>query len=153
MIHLPSRINVQRINLNKKFSRSSRPVLLNFCEIHKKTFVFDSLFNKVQVPVTLLKRDFSAGVFLSLRNFYEQIFQLPLVLQVYLHQIINLNKNLLKVFQVSLQLFLGQRLLRMQKVENFDFPPSLPMHAYTKLFILKKENLSTPLSFIFTLKQ
>ena len=28
------------------------------------------------------------------------------VLQVYLHQIINLNINVLKVFQVSLQLFL-----------------------------------------------
>ena len=32
---------------------------------------------------------------------------LCLVLQVYLHQIINLNTNVLKVFQVSLQLFLG----------------------------------------------
>ena len=31
---------------------------------------------------------------------------LLLVLQVYLHQIINLNINVLKVFQVSLQLFL-----------------------------------------------
>ena len=135
MIDLPSRINVRRINLNKKFSRSSRPVLLNFSEIHRKTLVFVSLFNKVaagQVPVTLLKRDFSAGVFLSLRNFYEHIFQLLLVLQVYLHQIINLNKNLLKVFQVSLQLFVGQRLLRMQKVKNFGVPPSLPMHAYPK---------------------
>ena len=47
MIHLPSRINVRRINLNKKFSRSSRPVLLNFSEIHRKTLVFVSLFNKV----------------------------------------------------------------------------------------------------------
>ena len=28
------------------------------------------------------------------------------VLQVYLHQMINLNMNILKVFQVSLQLFL-----------------------------------------------
>ena len=31
---------------------------------------------------------------------------LLLVLQVYLHQKINLNTNVLKVFQVSLQLFL-----------------------------------------------
>ena len=31
---------------------------------------------------------------------------LLLVLQVYLHQIINLNTNVLKFFQVSLQLFL-----------------------------------------------
>ena len=32
---------------------------------------------------------------------------LLLVLEVYLHQVINLNKNVLKVFQVSLELFLG----------------------------------------------
>ena len=33
--------------------------------------------------------------------------RLLLVLQVYLHQIINLNSNVLKVLQVSLRLFLG----------------------------------------------
>ena len=37
----------------------------------------------------------------------------------------------------------------MQKVEIFDFSLSLRMHAETKSFILKKEKLSTPLSFIF----
>ena len=31
--------------------------------------------------------------------------------------------------------------------------PSLPMHTYTKWFILKKEKLSTALSFIFILKK
>ena len=43
MIHL-----LWIINLNKKFSRSSRPVfLIFFCEIHKKTLALDSLSNKV----------------------------------------------------------------------------------------------------------
>ena len=71
---------------------------------------------------------------------------LRLVLQVYLHQIINLNTNVLKVFQVSLQLFLGQGLLRMQKVEIFDVPPHACIHKmihfekrkfkYTSIFYL-----------------
>ena len=41
---------------------------------------------------------------------------LLVVLQVYLHQIINLNTKVLKVLQVSLELFIGYGLLRMQKV-------------------------------------
>ena len=41
----------------------------------------------------------------------------------------------------------------MQKFEIFDVPPSLCMHAYTKRFISKREKLSIPLSFIFTLEK
>ena len=57
---------------------------------------------------------------------------LLVVLQVYLHQIINLNTKVLKVLQVSLELFIGYGLLRMQKVYIFDVPPSRPMHTCTK---------------------
>ena len=57
-------IKVLGINLNKTFSRSSRPVLLIFCKICKKTLVLDSLSNKVasQVSITLSKET-SAQVF------------------------------------------------------------------------------------------
>ena len=49
------------------------------------------------------------NVFLKFKNTFsmEHPMWLLLVLQVYLHQIVNLNTNVLKVFQVSLQLFFG----------------------------------------------
>ena len=79
---------------------------------------------------------------------------LRLVLQVYLHQIINLNTNVLKVFQVSLQLFLGQGLLHMQKVENFDIPRSLPMHAQVhKMIHFEKRKIKYTTIFYFYLKE
>ena len=106
MMHLPW-INVRRINLNEKFSRSSRPVFLKFLrnsqEITSVGFSF----------LTLLKRDFGAGVFQWICEIFKNTFSMEhpmwllLVWQVYLHQIINLNTNVLKVFQVSLELFLG----------------------------------------------
>ena len=64
---------------------------------------------------------------------------LLLVLQVYLHQIINLNKKFLKVLQVSLELFLGYGLFRMQKVEIFDVTPFSCLHTQIDSF-WKKEN-------------
>ena len=79
--------------------------------------MLDSLFNKIAAlgACNFIKKRLQCKCFsVSLRNFSEHIFYgaphvatLLLVLQVYLHQIINLNTNILKVFQVSLQIFLG----------------------------------------------
>ena len=97
IIHLPW-INVRRINLNKKFSRSSRPMFLKFLrnsqEIASVGFSF----------LTLLKRDFGAGVFQWICEIFKNTFSMEhpmwllLVWQVHLHQIINLNTNVLKAF-------------------------------------------------------
>ena len=66
---------------------------------------------------------------------------LLLVLQSYLHEIINLNTNVLKVFQNSLHLFLGCKVskflsfLRMQKVEILtSLASSTCMHTQNDSF-------------------
>ena len=54
-----------------------KTILKNFRNIHMKTSVLESLFNKVAglKPVTLLKSDSNTGVILRvLRNFYEHLF-------------------------------------------------------------------------------
>ena len=42
--------------------------------------------------------------------------------------------------------------LRIQKVEIFDVSPSLPMHTYTKWFILKKRKIKYTTIFYLYLK-
>ena len=66
---------------------------------------------------------------------------LLLVLQAYLHQIINLNTNVLKVFQNSLHLYLGCKVskflsfLHMQKVEILtSLAPSPCKHTQNDSF-------------------
>ena len=71
-----------------------------------------------------------------------------------LHQIVTLNTNILKVFQVTLQLLVRDYYICKKSKFLTSLPPIPPhAHAYKKWLILKKENLSTPLSFIFTLKK
>ena len=96
--------------------------------------MLDSLSKKVtsQVSVTLLKGDFSAGVFLRICEIFVNTFSMEhpmwllLVLYVYLDQIINLNTKVLKVLQVS---WLG--IIMYVKCRIF-LRLSIPMHAYTK---------------------
>ena len=98
------------------------------------------------------KRNFVRNLFYKNTFSMEHPMWLLLVLQVYLHQIINLNTNVLKVFQVFYNSFLVRDYYVCKK-SKFLTSQSLPMHAYTKWLILKKEKLSTPLSFIFILKK
>ena len=72
--------------------------------------MLDSVSNTIAGygPATLLKRDFSTDIFQRICEIFKSTFSmehpqwlLP-VLQVYLHQIINLRAKVLKVLQVSL---------------------------------------------------
>ena len=60
-----------------KYSRFFKIFSLKFRKFHRKTFVLESLFNKVAGlrPATLLKRDSKTSVFLwNLRIFWEHLF-------------------------------------------------------------------------------
>ena len=111
-----------------------------------------------QGPVTLLKRDFSTDVFLwfaqySRTPFYEAPRWLLLVFKSFATLFTSLFWLRPFINKQKKSKFLTLPPWEHATVHFSRYPPPLPIHAYTKWFIVKKEKLSTPLPFSFILKK
>ena len=104
MIHLPWWLNVWRIDFNTTFCRNSRPV---FLKIVLLKFLRNSQENNCGEFSSQQSCRLRACKFLWIFEIFNNAFSIEhprwllLVLQVYLHPIINLNMKVLKVLQVS----------------------------------------------------
>ena len=144
MIHLPWWLNVWRIDFNTTFSRSSRPV---FLKIVLLKFLRNSQENNCGEFSSQQSCWLRACKFLWIFEIFNNAFSIEhprwllLVLQVYLHPIINLNMKVLKVLQVSISLFFGDYYVP----KDLKFLTSLPVNTQLLHFGIHVPSvLSTP---------